>query len=137
MVVSKLRLTAAQRAAILAHVQQEWPNEACGLLGGPPGQVERVYCIENVYHSPVAYFMDPTAQVQAMLEIEAAGWDVCGIFHSHPAGPARPSATDVAQALYPEAVYLIASPDGAQSWALRSFLIEASTVREVALEVVE
>jgi proteasome lid subunit RPN8/RPN11 len=81
--------------------------------------------------------MDPTAQVQAMLEIEAAGWDVCGIFHSHPSGPPVPSATDVAQALYPEAVYVIASPDSAQGWALRGFLIEAGTVREVALEVVE
>ena len=137
MVVSKLCLTSAHRAAILAHLQQERPNEACGLLGGPPGQVERVYCIENVFHSPVAYFMDPIAQVQAMLEIEAAGWDVCGIFHSHPSGPPVPSATDVAQALYPEAVYVIASPDSAQGWALRGFLIEAGTVREVALEVVE
>ena len=131
-----LRLTRAHQAAMVAHVQSEWPNEACGLLGGPPGQVVRVYCLENTLHSPVAYFMDPTAQVQAMLELEALGWDVCGIFHSHPAGPAEPSATDVAQAYYPEAVYIIFAPAEPNGWAMRGFQIDNGRVAEVPLQVV-
>jgi proteasome lid subunit RPN8/RPN11 len=135
--VPTLRLTAAHRDAMLAHVQEGLPNEACGLLGGPPGMVERVYGVENVYRSPVAYYMDPAAQVEAMVEIEAAGWDVCGIFHSHPAGPPVPSATDVAQALYPEAVYVIVAPDGAGGWQMRGFEIDSGHVREVPLELVE
>jgi proteasome lid subunit RPN8/RPN11 len=135
--VPTLRLTAAHRDAMLAHVQAGLPNEACGLLGGPPGKVERVYGVENVYRSPVAYYMDPAAQVEAMVEIEAAGWDVCGIFHSHPAGPPVPSATDVAQALYPEAVYVIVAPDGAGGWQMRGFEIDSGHVREVPLELVE
>ena len=122
---------------MLAHVQAGLPNEACGLLGGPQGKVERVYGVENVYRSPVAYYMDPAAQVEAMVEIEAAGWDVCGIFHSHPAGPPVPSATDVAQALYAEAVYVIVAPDGAGGWQMRGFEIDSGHVREVPLELVE
>jgi [CysO sulfur-carrier protein]-S-L-cysteine hydrolase len=137
MALATLRLTAAHKAAMLAHVQQAQPSEACGLLGGPPGEVARVYCVENVYHSPVAYYMDPAGQVAAMLDIEAAGWDVVGIFHSHPAGPPSPSPTDVAQALYPEAVYLILAPDGPASWGMRGFEIDQGRVREVALELVE
>ena len=77
------------------------------------------------------------AQVEAMVEIEAAGWDVCGIFHSHPAGPPVPSATDVAQALYPEAVYVIVAPDRAGGWQMRGFLIDGGHVREVPLQLVE
>ncbi len=137
MPVTTLRLTAAHRAAIVAHVQQRLPNEACGLLGGPLGRVERVYAIENVYQSPVAYYMDPAAQVAAMVAIEDAGWEVCGIFHSHPAGPPVPSATDIEQALYPEAVYVIAAPASDGQWALRGFHIGDGQVREVVLEVVE
>ncbi len=137
MTLAALRLTAAHKAAMRAHAQQAWPHEACGLLGGPPGQVARVYCVENVLHSPVAYYMDPAGQVQAMLDLEAAGWEVCGIFHSHPAGPAVPSATDVAQAYYPEAVYVILAPEAPGNWGLRGFEIDSGRVREVALELVE
>jgi proteasome lid subunit RPN8/RPN11 len=137
MTPDRLRLTAAQRAAMVAHVQRSLPNEACGLLGGLPGQVERVYCLENVYHSPVAYLMDPAMQVEAMIEIEAKGWEVTGIFHSHPAGPPVPSATDVAQALYPDSVYVIFSPDGAGGWQMRGFEIAEHRVREVALDIRE
>ena len=135
--MDKLRLTTAQQANMFAHAQQAWPEEACGMLGGPPGQVARVYCIENIYHSPVAYYMEPKAQVAAMIEIEEAGWEIVGIFHSHPAGPNVPSATDVAQAYYPEAVYVILALDGPESWGMRGFEIAEGSVREVALELVE
>jgi [CysO sulfur-carrier protein]-S-L-cysteine hydrolase len=132
-----LRLKRAHLAQMMAHVQQARPEEACGLLGGPLGQVERVYLVENIDHSPVSYQMDPTEQVRAMLEIEAAGWEITAIFHSHPAGPAVPSPTDVAQAFYPDAVYLIFAPDGPGSWGLRGFRIDQGRVWEVAVEVTE
>jgi proteasome lid subunit RPN8/RPN11 len=137
MAITELRLTGAHQAAMLAHVQQNWPEEACGLLGGPPGQVAHVYCVENIRHSPVEYYMDPVAQVEAMMAIEAAGWEICGIFHSHPSGPPVPSATDVAQAFYPESVYVILAPTSPNQWAVRGFAIEAGHVREVALVLVE
>jgi proteasome lid subunit RPN8/RPN11 len=132
-----LRLMRLHLEEIVAHVKRAQPEEACGLLGGPPGQVQRVYLVENIDHSPVSYQMDPTGQVRAMEEIEGAGWEIVGIFHSHPAGPAVPSPTDVAQAFYPEAVYLILAPDGPESWGVRGFRIDQGRVREVALELIE
>src|SRR5712692_3241781 len=107
MAIDKLRLNGAHGQAMLEHVRHWAPEEACGLLAGAPGQVERVYLIENVRHSRFDYFMDPDQQVRAMLEIDAAGWEVNGIFHSHPAGPPAPSLTDIHQAYYPDAVYII------------------------------
>ena len=121
---------------MVEHVLRHSPEEACGLLGGPPERVERVYLIENTRHSPYAYSMDTRQQVEAMLDMEAAGWDVCGIFHSHPAGPPVPSQTDVEQAYYPDTVYVILSPALSGGWGMRGFQIEAGSVKEVALEIV-
>ena len=120
---------------MLDHVQGHWPEEACGILGGPGALVERVYMIENIRHSRTDYYMDPTQQVAAMLEIEAAGWDVSGIFHSHPSGPPRPSPTDIDRALYPDTVYIILAPAASQAWSLRGFEIRDGQVRDVAVHV--
>ena len=117
------------------HVERHWPEEACGILAGPGPQVERVYLIENIRHSRVDYYMDPTQQVNAMLEIESAGWDVSGIFHSHPSGPPQPSATDIDRALYPDAVYIILAPAVGQEWALRGFEIRDGQVRDVPIHI--
>lgn len=131
-ITDRLSLRPEHWQAMLAHVRQWRPEEACGLLAGAAGRVERVYAIENVRHSPTEYLMDPTQQVRAMLEIEAAGWEVCGIFHSHPAGPPHPSRTDIDRAYYPDAVYVILAP-AAADWTARGFAIEAGQVREVPL----
>ena len=129
-----LVLSPAQWAAIVRHVQSEAPNEACGLLGGKDGVVQRVYPVVNAAHSPWEYRMEAGAQVRAMLEIESAGWELTGIFHSHPGGPPAPSATDVAQAYYPDSIYLILAPQ-AGVWRGRAFTILAGVVTEFPVEV--
>ena len=130
-----LNLSAAQWQAIVQHLRRELPNEACGLLGGIRGVVQKVYLIENELHSPSAYQMKPQAQVRAMLEMENNGWELCGIFHSHPHGLPVPSASDVAQAYYPEAVYLICAPGEQGEWRRRGFKIEAGQVTEVEIKL--
>ena len=133
--ISHLALRSEHRHAMLSHVRRLWPEEACGILAGPGPQVERVYLIENIRHSRTDYYMDPTQQVNAMIEIEAAGWEVSGIFHSHPAGPAHPSATDIDRALYPDAVYVILAPAGGNDWELRGFEIKNGQVWDVPIHI--
>ena len=106
-----IELSQAQLSEMIAHVRAGLPNEACGLLGGLNSRVCKVYPVENVDHSPVHYTMHPTIQVRTMVAIEEVGWELLSIYHSHPNGPATPSATDVARAYYPEVVYIILSPD--------------------------
>jgi proteasome lid subunit RPN8/RPN11 len=122
---------------MVEHVNRWLPEEACGLLAGPPGRVEAMYPVENALHSPVAYEMDGRQQVDAMIDLEAKGWDILGIFHSHPAGPAAPSQTDVAQAYYPDAVYVILVPVVECGWTARGYEIIAGQVTEVRVEVAE
>jgi proteasome lid subunit RPN8/RPN11 len=131
-----LALAAAQWREIVAHVQSELPNEACGLLGGEGGTVRRVYPVENILHSPWEYQMDPQRQVEVMLEIEGAGWELVGIYHSHPGGPPLPSAADVARAYYPDSAYVILAPENGE-WRGRAFRIEEGRVDEAPLKVID
>jgi proteasome lid subunit RPN8/RPN11 len=73
-----------------------------------------------------------------MDEIEASGWHLGGIVHSHPRTPARPSATDLREAYYPHALLVIAS-FAASEPELRSWDVGmAATLdqsREVAITI--
>ncbi len=120
---------------MLAHVQANAPLEACGLLAGLAGAVSRVIPVANQAHSAVRFRMEPAEQLQALQWIDAQGLELVGIFHSHPAGPDRPSATDIAQAAYP-VVYLIWSRAGAE-WSVRGYWIEGSRVTETELDVTD
>ena len=120
---------------MLAHLRAHLPEEACGLLGGARGKVRRVYPVENAQHSPYAYSMEPKEQLEAMMAIENEGWEILAIFHSHPSGPSVPSTTDVAQAYYPESLYVIVAPDREREFRARAFEIVEERVREVELVI--
>lgn len=131
-----LTLTAAQQADMFAHLDAVAPEEGCGLLGGSPdGRVIKVYLVTNELHSPVRYRMAPTELVSALMEIEAHGWELLAIFHSHPGGLAVPSATDIAEAHYPDSAYIICAPL-AVGWRARAFTIADRLVSEIPLVVV-
>ncbi len=102
-----IRLHPTHMEKMQVHVDSTAPEEACGILGGGAGQPNIVIPIENVYHSPVRYRMDPQAQWDAFQCLEKEGLELMGIYHSHPSGPEEPSLTDVRQAYYPEAFYII------------------------------
>jgi proteasome lid subunit RPN8/RPN11 len=131
-----LLLTPADAGRILAHVQAEWPLEACGLLGGMGRRVLQVYPVRNELASPVRYRVHPEDLIRVVQELESRGWELVGIYHSHPHGPPVPSPTDVAEAYYPESVYLIAAPVQGE-WRLRAFQIVNGQVREVPIRLVE
>ena len=96
------------------HAESSSPLEACGLLAGKDGFVREVFLITNQAQSPVRFRMDPIEQLHAFDQMEAAGLELLGIFHSHPSGPETPSPTDIAEAAY-QVVQIIWSPLGNQS----------------------
>jgi proteasome lid subunit RPN8/RPN11 len=100
--------------AILRHADEERPNECCGLLIGTAGRVERAARARNLHASPTRYQVDPADHFAAIRAARADGLAVVGAYHSHPASPPVPSATDLAEALYPEFLYLIVRPPDAE-----------------------
>ena len=74
-----------------------------------------------------AYFMDPTAQVQALRGIEEAGEVLRGIYHSHVDGTPDFSAEDRRRALllgrpaFPEAWYLVVDIHQGKTHGVQAF----------------
>ncbi len=120
---------------LLAHLQAEYPLEACGILAGQGGQVIKLYPIENKLHSPTAYEMNPQQQLVAMLEIEERGWAMTAVYHSHPHGPETPSPTDITQAYYPDTIQVIVSLAQRDQPVIRAFTIMNGRVQETAIDV--
>lgn len=121
---------------LVAHARAEYPNEACALLSGSDGTVEKVYALPNAEASPTFYVVEPKAQLAAMNEIDDRGLDLVGIFHSHTFTEAYPSRTDVELAAYPDATYLILSLADLKTPVLRAFRIHDGQVDEEEVRVV-
>jgi proteasome lid subunit RPN8/RPN11 len=131
--MQQLILNSQHWRAMLDHVDGQAPLEACGLLAGKNDRVEKVILVWNQAQSRARFVMDPYEQLRAFDWIEANGLDLLGIFHSHPAGPATASVTDIAEAAY-EVVHLIWSrKDG--HWQARGFWIETGRATEVSLQI--
>ena len=122
--------------AMLRDLEATLPLEGCGFMAGSATRVERLYPIANRLASPYAYEMEPDQQLQAMVDLEDQGWEMLAIYHSHPHGPDTPSQTDVLQAYYPEAAYVIVSFRNRQAPSARAFHIINGRVIEIPYSIV-
>ena len=81
--------------ALREHARAAEPEECCGLLLGREGRIEAARPAANVARERRTRFeIDPQALIDAHRAARAGGREVIGYYHSHPAGAARPSATD-------------------------------------------
>lgn len=93
------------------------------------GRLRFAYPLSNADPSPVSYTIDPEEHFQAMRHAESMGWEIAGVFHSHPHGTAMPSMIDVQSALEPDWLYLIAAPG-----EIRCYHIRSGGIEEIALD---
>ncbi len=121
---------------MIHHLQTAYPLEACGFLAGRDGIVEQIYNINNILQSRTNYEMDAKQQLEAMLDMEANGWEMVAIFHSHPNGPQIPSETDIKLAYYPEAIYLIISFEQKKCPVMRGYKIKNGNSSEIICKLV-
>ncbi|MFW6068421.1 MAG: Mov34/MPN/PAD-1 family protein [Chloroflexota bacterium] len=134
--IRELTVPQAHCEEMLRFLRDAYPLEACGILAGLHGRVHRVYAVENLLRSPVAFEMEPQQQLQAMLELEEAGLEMLAIYHSHPMGPQTPSPTDVAKAYYPDVAHVIVSFSDRRSPSIRAFTIDEGVFDEIVLKIV-
>ena len=135
-----LTLPAELARAMLDHARFELPNEACGLLSGDlrTGVAVAFHPARNSDASPLRYTVHPDDLIRITFEIEDAGRDLVGIFHSHTHSPAVPSATDLRVAMYPEPFYVLAAlahPEASPEAALRAWRIRDGGSTEVTLRI--
>jgi proteasome lid subunit RPN8/RPN11 len=117
--MSMLRLPTHIRSEIASHLRSAIPHEGVGLLAvdrclrdassAGPVTARHFFAGTNVDASATRYTMDPAEVIAALRTIREHGWYLGGIVHSHLAGPATPSAVDLREAHYPDALMIIVS----------------------------
>lgn len=110
-------------AQMEADVSQRSQEEACGLVAGEGKHAWLVIPVTNLLHNPYRFRMDPKEELDAFQLIDAKGWEVLAIYHSHPGGISSPSATDFAELTFPGVIYLIWYQD-ADTWRCRGYQMD-------------
>lgn len=125
---------------LIAHARDVAPHEACGVAGVRNGRVEQLIPAKNASASPQVHFTFADDGYLAIIKLEREGLDPA-IYHSHPASPAYPSATDRAEmsATWPGSLQLMVSlrhgPDQPELHAYR--IAEDGSVREETLTLID
>ena len=122
------------RDAITTQARRERPHECCGFLLGNGARVAHAVPMRNVAASATRYRIDDVAHIELrrVLRLFAPALSIVGVYHSHPAGDAIASATDLAEAWYPEWAYVIVGL-GRRRPSLRAFRIRTGRVRRLAI----
>lgn len=120
---------------LVAEARAGAPIEVCGVLGADGDVVSAVVPLTNVAASETYYSIDPAEQFAAYRLVRDEGLSVIGAYHSHPASPARPSETDIAEAYDPGGLYVIVSL--ADTPDVRAWRIADGVATEVDIEPTE
>jgi proteasome lid subunit RPN8/RPN11 len=127
----QVEISQSQLDTVIAHAQEDAPNECCGYMRLNDGRVDEVFRAENLRNSPYGYEIDPKSLLAAN-DLDDDGFGVA-IYHSHPRSPAEPSQTDINLAHYPHWLYLIVSLAGEPE--LRAWRIDDGRVEEEPVTV--
>jgi len=101
--------------AVIAHARATAPAECCGMLIGSPGVVIEARGARNLASDPDRFLIDPKDHIDARRDARARRLEVVGFYHSHPHSAAIPSRTDIAEASYPDHLYLIVGLAGEEA----------------------
>jgi proteasome lid subunit RPN8/RPN11 len=121
-------------AEMVAHAYDGYPIEACGLLVGRGGRVERFVACTNEAASARVYTIPPRELLRAERAADDDGLEVIGVFHSHTHSEPYPSPTDVDQAPDPSWHYVIVSLKR-EAPEVRSYRIVDGAVSEERIAV--
>jgi proteasome lid subunit RPN8/RPN11 len=130
--------------AMVAHALTTPTLECCGLLSGRNGTIMRLFQTPNVAENKAVRYEAAPLDVRRILEeIDGAGEQHLGIYHSHPNSPAYPSATDRKLAAYDVAYFVISLKTRAKP-SVRAFRLdkqsptdEDAVVHEETVEIVD
>ena len=121
---------------ILHQAQGSPGEEVCGLIAAKNGKPRYCIAIPNVASDPQRLFaMEPAGQIDAMRRIREQGDELFGIYHSHPHSPATPSDTDLKEAGYPDALYIIVSLNTKGVLEMRGYRLRSGKAVSVHLEI--
>ena len=141
---------------MLQHLMSVYDDEGCGILAGEIGATpfaanSREVAIKNFPATNVAddkyvrYTIDSREQMRIFDELDDNDWRLLAIYHSHTHTEGRPSPTDVRNAFFPEAYYILFGLSNPNEPTIRAFRIHKNDpyadttgeIEELPLEIVE
>lgn len=134
------------RDRMIERARHDSPSETCGFFSGRPGIIETIYPMKNVSDDPeIRYEFDSSEHFKMLKRADREKIPILGVYHSHPASPAYPSATDVARATLPDGtptyadyLYIILSLQTPDRPVLRGFrILPGGKIQEEELSIEE
>ena len=108
-----IELPAALAGQIRHQAARANPRECCGLIEGVREggffRITALHPARNLAEDADRFDIDPRDHLAAAKAARAHGSSIIGCYHSHPAGPAEPSARDLAGAGEENFLWLIAA----------------------------
>ncbi|MBM4135429.1 MAG: M67 family metallopeptidase [Nitrospira sp.] len=101
--MNKLFITRELLDEIISHCREDYPKEACGILGGKGNTIKKVYRAVNVDNSSVTYRIEP---FQILKSLQQGGLEMIAVYHSHPHSQAYPSLIDIERSSEPYSPYV-------------------------------
>ena len=129
--VATLRIAPPVIDAMLSHARRELPNECCGLLIGRGDAIDECMPTRNAHASPTRFLIDPAEHFAVIRALRGTPREIVGAYHSHPASPAVPSGTDVAEACAAAFHYVIISLQDAANPDVRVYRIDGGEFEEL------
>lgn len=120
---------------LIAHARREAPDECCGVIAGESGRAAKLIEAVNAERSPYRYNIDSRELLRIFNDLDANGWELLAIYHSHTHTPAYPSPTDLSLAGYPDAFYVLVSLEQEPA-DVRAYRIVGGAVREEPIAAV-
>ncbi len=103
--------------------------ESCALLLGEKNHIKKVLLTENSDSIPEKFFTIPSDQlIRGYKMAETQGYEVIGIFHSHPSSKAIPSNTDIKYMSINPVVWMIYSGTDNE---FRAYVIKENSTNEL------
>jgi proteasome lid subunit RPN8/RPN11 len=121
---------------VICHAVEMAPVECCGLLLGHRNRIEKVIRTRNALDSPTRFLIHVEDHFAAVRLAREQAIEILGAYHSHPASPAMPSATDLAEANDESLVHVIVSVAGGVAHPdVRAFRLYRGSFDEVDLMI--
>lgn len=118
---------------MLRHAEMCWPHEACGLVAiDGEGRLVMAYPLTNAEASAVRFTIAPEEHFGALRHAEAMGWEIGGVFHSHPSGNAVLSPVDLSQPHDPDWFHVVVGLRPHRE--VRAWRIQGGTAVEIATD---
>jgi proteasome lid subunit RPN8/RPN11 len=130
-----MQISAEQLELITEHALRDAPDECCGLIAVTGDVVTRVLPAVNEAHSPLRFEISGKALLSLLDDIEDAGEQLGGIYHSHTRSAPYPSQTDINFAAgWPGIEWLIVGTKTGHP-EVKSYLIEDGQVSDVPVAI--